>query len=96
MLGVFFCAQEANDNASTLSALTETQSVNRGAEAQQHANISGGAGSAAGSTISNWHFCQHNFSSIKGGAKKVKDAILFDSQSTGVLQCPGYLGSRCG
>ena len=33
----FFCAQDANDNASTLSALTETQSVSRGAEAQQHA-----------------------------------------------------------
>ena len=58
----FFCAQEANDNASTLSALTETQSVSRGAEAQQHTNISGGTGSTAGSTLSNWHFCQCDFS----------------------------------
>ena len=66
----FFCAQEANDNASTLSALTETQSVNRGAEAQQHANISGAIGSTAGSTISNWHFCQHNFGSAQDGARK--------------------------
>ena len=39
----FFCTQEANHNASTLSALTKTQSAaSQSVEQQQHTNIGSG------------------------------------------------------
>ena len=47
-----------------------------------YANISGGTSNTAGSTISSWQFCQCDFTSIKDGTEKVKEAVLFDSRST--------------